>query len=197
MNSTDDRQREGEFPAPARHKIDMDLVFSLSALLISAIAVAASLYQLHMASSSISAQTWPYLTIGWGYGNDQTSLALDNDGLGPALIRDVVLTVDGHPQSDVVSAMRQIVHGADGALTLDALTAGVVVRAGRSLNVFDVRGASWNERTRQALPRIDLQLCYCSVLGRCWSTSLRSNEPRDIPRCAEQDASGLKAPGPQ
>ncbi|MBV8775090.1 MAG: hypothetical protein JO166_22565 [Deltaproteobacteria bacterium] len=58
-----------------------------------------------MASSSMSAQTWPYVTIGWRYANDETGIVVDNDGLGPALIRDVVLTLDEREQRDAVSAV--------------------------------------------------------------------------------------------
>jgi len=75
-------------------RLDLDLVFSLCALFISAIAAAASLYQLNMASSSIAAQTWPYVTIGWNYANEQSGIIVAHDGLGPALIRDTVLEVD-------------------------------------------------------------------------------------------------------
>jgi hypothetical protein len=75
-------------------------VLPICAFLISAVACAASLYQLRMAMSSMSAQTWPYVTIGWHHANDETGIVVDNDGLGPAIIRDVVLTVDRQDQHD-------------------------------------------------------------------------------------------------
>lgn len=194
MGSIDHRDAANESAAPPRHKFDRDLIFSLCALVISVVAVAASLYQLRMASASIAAQTWPYLTLGWNYTHDQTSLVVDNDGLGPALIRDVVLTVDGKPQPNVIGALRQIVSGSNGSLTLDALTSGVVMRAGQSLHAFTVRSADWNERIRRALPRFDAQICYCSVLGRCWKISLKANQPFDVSGCIEHNPSGLKIP---
>lgn len=49
------------------------------ALLKSAVACAASLYHLRMASSSISTQTWPYVTIGWRYVNNKTDIVVDDD----------------------------------------------------------------------------------------------------------------------
>ena len=83
-------------------------ILPICAILISAVACAASLYQLRMASSSISAQTWPYVTIGWRYANDQTGIVVDNDGLGPALIRDVELTIDGRNQRDAISGCNRL-----------------------------------------------------------------------------------------
>jgi len=118
-------------------------ILPICAILISAVACAASLYQLRMASSSISAQTWPYVTIGWRDANDQTGIVLDNDGLGPAQIRDVELTIDGRNQRDAISGVQQIIGNSRAEIHIDALTRGVVIRAGKSLNLFEVRGVTW------------------------------------------------------
>jgi hypothetical protein len=177
-----------------RKTISRNSVLPICALLISAVACAASLYQLRMAMSSISAQTWPYVTIGWRHTNDETGIVVDNDGLGPAIIRDVVLTVDGQDQHDAISALRQIISIADASIELDALTRGVVIRAGKSLNLFVVRGASWANQLRSAQNRVNLEICYCSILGQCWSNSLASVIPREVSVCAESNRNSLELP---
>jgi hypothetical protein len=177
-----------------RKTISRNSVLPICALLISAVACAASLYQLRMAMSSISAQTWPYVTIGWRHTNDETGIVVDNDGLGPAIIRDVVLTVDGQDQHDAISALRQIISIADASIELDALTRGVVIRAGKSLNFFVVRGASWANQLRSAQNRVNLEICYCSILGQCWSNSLASVIPREVSVCAESNRNSLELP---
>jgi hypothetical protein len=177
-----------------RKTISRNSVLPICALLISAVACAASLYQLRMAMSSISAQTWPYVTIGWRHTNDETGIVVDNDGLGPAIIRDVVLTVDGQDQHDAISALRQIISITDAGIELDALTRGVVIRAGKSLNLFIVRGASWANQLRSAQNRVNLEICYCSILGRCWSNSLASVIPRQVSVCAESKSNSLELP---
>jgi hypothetical protein len=178
----------------ARKTISRNSVLPICALLISAVACAASLYQLRMAMSSISAQTWPYVTIGWRHTNDETGIVVDNDGLGPAIIRDVVLTVDGQDQHDAISALRQIISIADASIELDELTRGVVIRAGKSLNLFVVRGASWANQLRSAQNRVNLEICYCSILGQCWSNSLASVIPREVSVCAESNRNSLELP---
>jgi hypothetical protein len=170
-------------------------ILPICALLISAVAGAASLYQLRMASSSIAAQTWPYVTIGWRHANDETGVVVDNDGLGPALIRDVVLTVDQQNQHDTISAMRQIIPTPRAVIQIDALTRGVVIRAGNSANLFVVRGATWANQLRAAQSRINLQICYCSILGQCWTNSLASAIPNSVSACTETDGKGLELPG--
>jgi hypothetical protein len=174
--------------------INPSRLLPICALLISAVACAASLYQLHVASSSISAQTWPYVTIGWSYANDETGVAVDNDGLGPALIRDVVLTIDGREQHDALSAVRQIVSNPKAEVQIHALTRGVVIRAGRSLSLFVVRGPAPANELRAAQSRINLQICYCSILGQCWTNSLVSAIPNSISKCADNDTRSLMLP---
>ena len=171
-----------------------DRLLPICALLISAVACAASLYQLRMASSSMSAQTWPYVTIGWRYANNETGLQVDNDGLGPALIRDVVLTVDDHEQHDAVSAVRQLISNPNPELDIHALTRGVVIRAGQSLNVFLVHGAPSANELRTAQARVNLQICYCSLLGQCWTNSLQDEIPRSASKCAESNPKALALP---
>jgi len=178
---------EGEATSTSR-------ILPICALLISVVACAASLYQLRMASSSISAQTWPYVTIGWRYANDQTGIVVDNDGLGPALIRDVVLTIDGRNQRDAISGVQQIIGNSRAEIHIDALTRGVVIRAGKSLNLFEVRGATWANQLHGAQSRVNLQICYCSILGQCWTNSLAGAIPRSISKCADSDENGLLLP---
>jgi hypothetical protein len=169
-------------------------IVPICALLISVIACIASLYQLRMASSSISAQTWPYVTIGWQHANDKIGIVVDNDGLGPALIRNVVLSVDQRPQRDVISAVRQIIGDSEVEFNMDAFTRGLVIRAGNSLKLFHVRGATSANQLRAAQSRMNLQICYCSILGRCWTNSLAEVIPQSVSECAENDANGLLLP---
>ena len=147
-----------------------------------------------MASSSISAQTWPYVTIGWRYGNDETGVVVDNDGLGPALIRSVVLTVDERQQHDAISAVQQIISSPSPEVHIDALMRGVVIRAGHSVNLFVVRGTTSAKELRTAQSRVNLEICYCSILEQCWTNSLASSIPRRVSECSENDAKELVLP---
>jgi hypothetical protein len=177
-------------------RINLDLIFSLCALFISAIAAAASIYQLHMASSSIAAQTWPYVAIGWSYADDQSGIVVDNDGLGPALIRDVVLKIDGHPQHDALQAVSLLIDisaDAKGQIHMDALVPGTVIRSGSSARLFSVSGAKWDSQLRHAQSRIELEVCYCSVLERCWISSMQTLA-QSIAKCPRRNRSSLTLP---
>jgi hypothetical protein len=90
--------------------------------------------------------------------------------------------------------LRQIISIADASIELDALTRGVVIRAGKSPNLFIVRGASWANQLRSAQSPVNLEICYCSILGRCWSNSLASVIPREVSVCAESKRNSLELP---
>jgi hypothetical protein len=164
-----------------------DLILSVCAILISAVACGASLYQLRMASTLISAQTWPYVTIGWSYQNDQSGISVANDGLGPALLRSVVLKLDGQPQRDVLSALRRIVTGSAGSITVGALVRGSVIRAGNDAHLILVQGAAYDNQMRNAKSRIEVEICYCSILERCWISTL-GDMPQQVGRCEDRDS---------
>jgi hypothetical protein len=75
-------------------RLSIDFVMSVCALLISAVACATAFYQLRNASLMMSAQTWPYVTAGWHYDNDEAGILVTNDGQGLAIVHAAILAVD-------------------------------------------------------------------------------------------------------
>jgi len=164
--------------------LNVDFVMSACALLISAVACATSIYQLHNAAILMSAQTWPYVTVGWHIGNDESEIVVVNDGQGSAIFHGTVFRLDNRAQHDVLSALRQIVNGSTGVVQMDALVRGVVLRPGQSLRLIGVRGAGWDKQLRDAKSRIVVDLCYCSILDRCWTSAI-DELPKEVARCDE------------
>jgi hypothetical protein len=175
-------------------RLNIDFVMSVCAMLISAVACATALYQLRNASLMMSAQTWPYVTAGWHYDKGEAGILVTNDGQGPAIVHAAVLAVDGQPQRDVVSALRQLVNGSAGVLQMDALAHGIVIRPGQTLRLLMVRGANWETQLRTARKRISVAVCYCSVLERCWTNTL-DGLPREVEHCGEAASLALPEPG--
>jgi hypothetical protein len=165
-------------------RLNVDFVMSACALLISAVACAASIYQLHNAAILMSAQTWPYVTIGWHIGTDESEIVVANDGQGSAIFHGTVLRIDNRPQHDVLTALRGIVSGSTGVVQMDALVRGVVLRPGQSLRLIGVHGAGWDKQLREAKSRIAVDLCYCSILDRCWTSAI-DELPKEVAHCDE------------
>lgn len=185
-----------------------DLYVALLALLISGVAAAASAYQTYVIRQQFSATVWPYLTfITTSSGNDSFELSVSNAGIGPALIRKAVVTRDGKPvvvtlsptsapalsvafEPERFAAERDEskpgVHGKT-SLTVTSIVRGDVVPAGAKLLLLRVDGRFLARRIIADMRRIDVQLCYCSLLGNCWTKRLwdPASEPHAVGSCPD------------
>jgi hypothetical protein len=172
-----------------RRGIRIDLVIAVCALLISSFATAATWWQSRVVAQQLSAQVWPYLSITTTYDPQYIAVDVVNDGLGPAIIRSVVLTVDGRAYANPARAFRRVFkpeRGKFGTQTA-GLSPGGVIRANGTTRLFRVT-APWAARQfAAAAPRVDLRVCYCSLLGNCWlvSAQQQTSEPRTMPRCPD------------
>ncbi len=183
------RQREDD---GVEKRFRFDLMIALLALLISGIAAGASAYQTYVIRSQFSATVWPYLNYITTTSPDSFELDVSNPGIGPALIYRSVVTRDGkdvtppatpatHPalQLAIVPEMREATadaaksrqHGAS-SMTASTIVAGDVIPAGAKLQLLSVRGTFLARRVIADMQRIDLSLCYCSLLGDCWTKRL-------------------------
>ena len=185
-------------------KAQLETLIAVCALLIAAIAAGASAYQTYVINEQFSATVWPYLAFNTN--NDTSALSLSvavqNYGLGPAIVRSAAVTVDGKPmgpgttgnatetaihqaiQEAVATERRLHQHGMMHATT-SSLTAGDVIPAGFSKELIRVQGPGIYQGVTALRPRVDISICYCSVLGRCWMRNLQDKEPepKDVRVC--------------
>jgi hypothetical protein len=178
-----------------RKAIRLDLVIAVCALLVSALATSASWWQTHVVAQQLQAQVWPYLTITGTLSNDEISYAISNDGLGPAVIRSVVLTVDGKPQRTMIDAMHALIgpmgHQAHG-LAMAAPGAGTVIRVGGSVTMFHLTSAALVPKLARQTGRVGLRVCYCSIVGGCWRKESQHSDPRIVASCPDAGADQLR-----
>jgi hypothetical protein len=165
----------------------VDLVIAVCALLISTLATTASWWQSRIVAQQLSAQVWPYLSFGTTYDPGYVSIELINDGLGPAIVRSAVLSVDGKPYPDASSALSKLIVRRGGTLRaqMSGLSPGSVIRASGSRQLFRLE-SSWIARAFAAnVDRVEIRVCYCSLLGNCWLVSSRqqSGEPQPLAAC--------------
>jgi hypothetical protein len=176
--------------AALRRGIRTDLVIAVCALLVSALATGASWWQSRVVAQQLSSQVWPYLTISTTYDPQYVAVEIDNDGLGPAIIRSTVLSIDGKPYANPALAFGRVFttpkRGTYGA-QISGLSPGSVIRAGGSARLFRIT-APWAARQFAAASgagRFDVRLCYCSLLGNCWviSAKQQTDDPQGVREC--------------
>ena len=148
----------------------------------------------------LAASVWPNLQFATGNadrdGNATITFDLVSRGVGPARVRWVEMTYDGHAVADssalldrccarekrasgravvtTTSGIQPRVVGADEWITFFRMP-----RAGNAVPVWDA--------LERGLPRIVMRACYCSVLDDCWMLDSRQAEPASVVRCPVSD----------
>jgi len=183
-----------------------DLFVAALALVISGIAAGSSAYQTYVIRKQFSATVWPYISFVTTSSADRYfELDVSNAGIGPALILDSTITRDGKvvagggtpiPEPAIEAAidperaearadeLKAHEHGGEN-MTASSILPGDVVPAGQKLEVLRVEGKFLTHRTMGIARRVDLTLCYCSLLGDCWTKRLwdPALQPHPIRSC--------------
>jgi hypothetical protein len=175
-----------------------DLFIACCALLLSAIAAGASAYQTYVINQQYQASIWPYLGFSFSSGDKALSLTVKNYGLGPALIRYYVVTRNGKPinsLSDYVA--RHEHHGESADVSVDTIGDGTIIPASESVPLVSVQGAGLVKGILADQASLDVSICYCSLLGRCWMKTVQDplNQPRDVRVCPLQTTPRIRGFG--
>jgi hypothetical protein len=155
----------------------LDFFIALAALVVSFLTTATLIYQTRVIEEQYSATIWPYLSLDTTTNPDGIKIALTNDGLGPALVRSAQLTIDGKAVSgwpDFLNVLKpeigRITHGkASFGSTSGDTDESTILRPGTSSALLVIKGLRTQAEV-DAIKRhaIGLNVCYCSLNGRCW-----------------------------
>ncbi len=190
-------------------KLRLDNIIAVSALLVSAMAALSSVAstiimtrQTQVIAQQLSSTVWPYVSVVGDLSNTHATITATNDGLGPAVLRAIVVRVDGKPQRHFSDAFFQLVSGMRGAqkvvhgsLYFSGVTAGKVLRPGESVTFMNLQTPVLARRIEQQVNRIDIRLCYCSLLDQCWIESGASSNRR-IANCEQFSKISVQAEDP-
>jgi hypothetical protein len=183
----------------------IDLYIAALALIFSALAAGAAAYQTYVIRQQFSATVWPYLVFITSSSGKWFELDVSNVGIGPALIRYASVTHNGKPITegsipDTSTAFAQAI-ASDRAeaqneerkagsrenanVTSSSISRGDVIPAGSKLQLLRVENSFLAKRIEADGRHFDLSLCYCSLLGDCWTRRLwdPAAEPHSIRAC--------------
>ncbi|MGA8276618.1 MAG: hypothetical protein WB784_00245 [Rhodanobacteraceae bacterium] len=170
---------------------------SLLALTVSALALAVGSYQTllmqrqtRLMQVQARASVWPRIDIGYAYAgsgsNTGFQLRLENNGVGPAIVHWVRVTMDGkaiHHWTEVLSAVM-------GSGTAHAEFTGVrniVIPPSTNrdtvVTALSVQDADIAKKIYDVRDRLDMKVCYCSVYDDCWTASWKKPQPRPTTVC--------------
>lgn len=182
-------------PRPRRGRIQGDMLVGLSAVVIGIAALAVSLYEARLMRAEQRASVLPIVEVGKSSGrtvDDAGELSyrfqfgVQNVGIGPARIRDVIVTIDGDPVEswgDVIIAVVGEERAQNLSYTQSTL-AGRTLPPGDQLVIFDPGLGLAAERLSAEIDRFDMAVCYCSVFEECWQISYTEfGEPEPVREC--------------
>ena len=150
---------------------------AIIATLVGLCALGVSAYTAYVQRQQVRAAVWPILEFDSGNGPIHFTLA--NKGVGPAIIRHVIVKVDGQPVRNWKEALGRIL-GPGEHLLSESDMRGHVLAAGESMTVFTPRDAEnnplnfdksnplWVKMNKERL-RVSVEICYCSTLDECWT----------------------------
>jgi hypothetical protein len=178
--------------------IRIELLIATLALLASAAASIATVVQTSVVGRQLSASVWPYLTIETTSSATQGSIAVVNEGLGPAIIQDASVTVDGKRygtwKGAIGAVFASVLHGAQPHYSGSRYTFGYgnVVRAGESAQLVDIRSSLLFARPWPSSAFPTLSICYCSILQQCWIVDEASTGQPVSVRACDREASVIQ-----
>ncbi len=161
-------------------------ILAFAAIFISICALVVSVYQTRMLSQEKDASVWPYLRIENSWGGDYFILSVVNNGIGPAIIKDMHYKMDD-------STFTRIHHLTDYILINQPDTAyqntgygysniepeGTAIRAGERKEILKFEGIDdIGEIISPYLRNIEISIDYCSVYKKCWTNFNNKNIER-------------------
>jgi hypothetical protein len=173
----------------------LDLVIAICALFVSSLATAASWWQSRVVAQQLSSQVWPYLSVQTSYDATSVALTISNEGLGPARVRSVVLSLDGTPRKKLTDVIAVIAPGKHRSVRgqFTDIAPGSVIRVGGTVTLFRIGDRALMGALLRNYKRMDLAVCYCPIIpGDCWlvrkrgaDTGAGDGDPETVAECPD------------
>jgi hypothetical protein len=177
----------------ARHWLD--LVVGSSAIIIAVISLVVALRQSHIMERQLAASVWPFLQYDTSNASEDGkpvfSFGVENVGVGPARVHSMSMLYDGKP-----------IHNVDalwGACCSDLLASrskpgwristlhNQVLAPDRPKTFLLLGNAPSNlpfwQRLNAVHEKIQVRICYCSVLDECWMLDSRKDDRELVATC--------------
>jgi hypothetical protein len=182
----------------------LDLTIAGSAILISCVSLFIATQQSRTMERTLAASSWPLLQFSSGNTDDSgrlsINMAIENEGVGPAIVRRIRMVYGGKEYDNPYVLLRDccgyVVTNADptkmgSGTALTQPVEGKVIKGGDKITFFKMDLTSGNSEPWRKLDaarfKITFDTCYCSVLGDCWQSDLRSLDQAKVDQCPMPD----------
>lgn len=186
-------------PRRTGHRL-LDFAVAGSAILISLISLGVAIHLGQVQSRLVAANSWPFLHFASSYdienGQQVVSVGISNDGAGAAILKSLVVRYQGkviRGYVELLQACCGVPQGVTKADVGDNIGLGRessligVLRAREQVTMLKLVRTSSNvelwQRFSAARGALTFQGCYCSIVGDCWTSDLRTLDPTPVRSC--------------
>jgi len=140
-------------------------------------------------------ETWPYVSYGTDNSSpevkNEISFSLSNDGVGPALLKEVEFLYDRRPMRDPIEFIQHCCAVAAKAaaknLTFTTDRVDGVLRPGEKRKFIRLAQTEqnkplWNKLNEERW-KVVTRSCYCSIFDDCWVFDSRTEQPSEVKNC--------------
>lgn len=172
---------------PSKLRLRFETVGSIAAIVVGVAALFVSWDQARVMRAQQHASVLPALQIDGYWGEyehgAQFGVRVSNNGVGPAVIRHVALSRDGDSVTDSSALVDMFPDGSN--FSWSSMN-GRILAAGSIIEPFSVSPPDdLSQEAGAALVadwvRWDMEICYCSVFDRCWTTNTSAGADRNRP----------------
>ena len=150
-------------------KRDIGLWIGIMAIVINIITVSVYMYQAHIMQEQQHASAWPYVEWLPSFNEETYFIEITNNGIGPAILKQVEIQLDGKPLTNIDSLFKQLI----GTAYFPHLTSTVqnrVLPSGKSIRLFQIDDDKWAHAVFNKMQQheFNMSICYASIYGETW-----------------------------
>jgi hypothetical protein len=155
-------------------------------------ALCVSGYTAYVQRQQVRAAVWPILQFD-SSNHPDIRFELDNKGVGPAIIKHVIVRLDGQPVKNWSQVLEKL-QGPDRPPAIQADMSNRVLSAGEKIIPLQPHGPDQNpikfdknnpvyDQLNKDRFRITAEICYSSTLGDCWTLRAGGSRPNSTIEC--------------
>jgi hypothetical protein len=141
---------------------------ALTALVVSVSAVVVGIYEAALQRRHDRAEVWPHLELTTFTTPNGASLSVENTGIGPALIKSVVVTLDGKPTRNWGELLTSMLGRAPSAPFSNSTIAESAIRPGVKVTMLGLPNPDMPPEFWRSIHRVAVTICYSSVFDESW-----------------------------
>src|SRR4051794_25905757 len=158
-------------PNPRPWYREPESFIAVAALLVSLTTAALGGYEAYLQRAHDRAEVWPHLEIATYTKPTGAVIYLDNTGIGPGIVEQFVVSVDGRPMQNWPAVVEQLSGKAPGPFT-NVTVRNHGMRPGDRIALADVPSAALTKDFWESAKRVSMTLCYRSVFNERWTLTV-------------------------